>query len=331
MPHNNIAIFIPHAGCSHQCSFCNQRSISGTQRPPSPVEVRQVCAQAFGQIKNRGDTQIAFFGGSFTAVDPAYRRELLLSVQDFIGPGKFQGIRVSTRPDCIDADILAELKLFGVTAVELGAQSLCDEVLRQNRRGHTAQDVRRASALIREAGFELGLQMMVGLYGSSVEEDLRTADEIVRLHPRTVRVYPTVILEDTNLARLYQGGVYTPMELEDAVQICARMLRLFEENGIAVIRLGLHASEEMEGRMLGGVYHPAFRELCEARIFREELNFALAGRTGRFLAEVPPGAVSKAVGHKRANRDFFAGKGVYLRFRPAGDLGGYTIRLTEEV
>ena len=202
MKHSNISIFIPHVGCPHLCSFCDQRTISGAQHLPDGDEVREICEKALGEVKSPENTEIAFFGGSFTAIPRDYMNELLSAAKDYVGAGKFRGIRCSTRPDCIDNEVLGILARSGVTAIELGAQSMSDKVLEMNERGHTAADVENAAALIRQWGFELGLQMMIGLYGSTREDELLTMNRIVELHPDTARIYPTVILKGTRLAEL---------------------------------------------------------------------------------------------------------------------------------
>ena len=171
MLHNNISIFIPHIGCPNQCSFCNQKSITGITTAPTPEEVTEICVNAFNQINDKSNTEIAFFGGSFTAIDRNYMISLLECVQQFIGIDRFKGVRISTRPDCIDFKILQLLKKYNVTSIELGTQSMFDEVLKANDRGHTVNNIKNAAKLIKEFDFELGMQMMVGLYKSTPELD----------------------------------------------------------------------------------------------------------------------------------------------------------------
>jgi len=217
---------------------------------------------------------------------------------------EFKGIRVSTRPDCINDEILSILKEFGVTSVELGAQSMCDEVLRLNKRGHNSDAVRRASLLIKELGFSLGLQMMTGLYGSNDDLDIYTAQEFIKLKPDTVRIYPTVILKDTLLAKLYSSGEYHPQTVDAAADLCAKLLVMFEDNGISVIRAGLHSSETMEENIIAGAYHPAFRELCENRIYLNKTINILKDnliRAGKVNAYIAPSAISKFIGQKKSN------------------------------
>lgn len=293
------------------CSFCNQHTISGAAHAPSGSEVRNTCIEAMNYMKNRENCEIAFFGGSFTAIPENYRRELLESVQEFIGEGGFSGIRISTRPDCIDRDILEELKEYHVSAIELGCQSMDDEVLFLNERGHTAEDVRNASSLIKDFGFELGHQMMTGLYGSSPEKDSFTADRIIEMKPDTVRIYPVVILEGTRLSELYKAGKYPVYSLDEMVGYCTDYMERFNKNGIRIIKCGLHASETVEGEMTGGYYHPAFRELCESRRYRNILDGIL--EKGSYRIEVRPELVSKVTGQKRSNINYFSLKGTEIK------------------
>lgn len=318
MKHSNISIFIPHIGCPHQCSFCDQRTISGAQHIPDGAEVREICAKALREVKEPQNAEIAFFGGSFTAVPREYMLELLTAASQFVGEGRFRGIRCSTRPDCIDDEVLGILKAYGVTAIELGAQSMDDSVLAANERGHSADDVRKASLLIRENGFELGLQLMTGLYKSSCERDMASAREIMELNPHTVRIYPVVVLEGTRLAELYRRGEYPMTRLEDMVSLCSEMLAEFEGRGIRVIKCGLHASEFVKRDMVAGYYHPAFRELCESRIYLKRLEEAANG-CGYLRLAVPARDVSRAVGHKKSNVLYMSAKGTEVRIEASPD------------
>ena len=305
MKQTNISIFIPHIGCPHKCSFCDQKSISGEQKAPRGGDVTGLLEEQAEHLRSRSMTaEIAFFGGSFTAVPRAYMEELLTAASSAVKryPDVYTGIRCSTRPDCISEEILELLKSYGMTAIELGAQSMSDRVLRLNRRGHTAEDVRRASRLIKDSGIELGLQMMTGLYGDSEEAVLETMREFIALKPKTVRIYPTVILEGTQLGELYKSGEYETFTFEQTLTLCAKLLREFTAAGIAVIRMGLHASGDVEKAMLGGVYHPAFRELCESRIFLEDMKKALSDmEKGEYTVFTDPKNISRATGQKRCN------------------------------
>ena len=305
-------MFIPFNGCPHRCSFCDQRSITGEQRQPSPDDVRRTVEKALDSLKeNSIHSEIAFFGGSFTAIDRAYMISLLDATAPYID--RFKGIRISTRPDCIDDEVLTLLRSYKVSSIELGAQSMSDEVLTANDRGHTAEDVRTASKLIKRYGFSLGLQMMTGLYKSSDELDRQTAIEFIALRPDTVRIYPTIVMKGTRLGELYEEGAYHPQELDSAVKLCADLLKLFEENGIRVIRLGLHDSESLRRDMLSGPYHPSFRELCESRIMLDKALELLSGREpGVYGIAVNPRSRSKLTGNKKSNLKALSERGYTL-------------------
>lgn len=305
MKQTNISIFIPHIGCPHKCSFCDQKSISGEQKAPRGEDVTRLLDEQAEHLRSRSmAAEIAFFGGSFTAIPRAYMEELLTAASAAMKryPDVYTGIRCSTRPDCISEDILQLLKGFGMTAIELGAQSMSDEVLRLNQRGHTAEDVCTASELIKSSGIQLGLQMMTGLYGDSEAAVLETMERFIALKPATVRIYPTVILEGTHLGELYSSGEYRTFDFEQTVALCARLLREFTAAGISVIRMGLHASGDVEKAMLGGVYHPAFREICESRIFLEDMKKALFDKDkGEYTVYTDPKNISRATGQRRCN------------------------------
>ncbi len=320
MKQTNISIFIPHIGCPHKCSFCDQRSISGEQSAPRGEDVSRLLEEQAQHLRDRSmRAEIAFFGGSFTAVPRAYMLELLEAAKSAVDsyPDVYAGIRCSTRPDCISAEILELLKSYGMTAIELGAQSMSDDVLRLNQRGHTAEDVRNASRLIKESGIQLGLQMMTGLYGDSEEAVMDTMRQFAELAPATVRIYPTVILEGTYLGELYKSGEYRSFGFEETVALCARLLREFTAAGIAVIRMGLHASEDVEKAMLGGVYHPAFRELCESRIFLDDMKKALSAYgKGEYTVYTDSRNISRATGQRRCNVAALAELGYRVSVKP---------------
>lgn len=309
--HGNVAVFVPHAGCLHQCSFCNQKHIAGQSAFPSAEAIRAACETAQRTLRPDAEAQIAFFGGSFTALEQKDMVRLLEAAAPFVKSGAFAGIRVSTRPDAVDTERLALLKQYGVTTVELGAQSMNDAVLARCRRGHTSSHVAAAAARIHEAGLSLGLQMMTGLPGSDEACDEQTAYSLAELHPDEVRVYPTLVIEGTPLSEEYRRGEYTPQTLEQAVTLCARLLIFFEEKRhIPVIRMGLHAEQEMMQHCLAGPWHPAFRELCEGRLYREKAWQLLKQcHAKEVVLRVHPTDVSRMVGHKKENIRFFAEAG----------------------
>lgn len=318
--HSNVAFFIPHLGCPNQCSFCNQKTISGQQKPPSPFEVQQTCQQALEYLGERAkQAEIAFFGGSFTAVERGYMVSLLQAAFPFVEAGKFSGIRISTRPDAVENKVLTLLQDYGVTVIELGAQSMDDEVLCRNFRGHTAAQVADASKRIHQHGFSLGLQMMTGLDGQDSQSCLDTAARLAELKPQCMRIYPTVVLKGTLLAERFLKGTYAPPALEDTVTLGARLLDFFEERQIPVIRFGLHASKEVERQMLAGGYHPALGELCEARrfLFREKHALESCFPTGcREVIQIAvnPKDISKALGQKKGNLLLLEKEGWHVRF-----------------
>lgn len=265
-------------------------------------------------IEDYSKTEIAFFGGSFTAVPIDYMIELLKAAHEFVGQGKFKGIRISTRPDCINEEILKILKQYGVTAIELGAQSMCDHVLTANERGHTAEDICLASALIKQYEFELGLQMMTGLYMSAKSDDVHTMNEIIKLNPHTVRIYPVAVLENTKLAELYRSGEFKLISFDEMTDLCSYMLSCFYMAGIKVIRCGLHASETVERDIVAGFYHPAFREICESEVFKTAVLKRI--KTGEAaVVYVSQSDVSRAVGHKKKNKHFFDENGYKIEFK----------------
>ncbi len=309
MKHANIAIFVPHLGCPHMCAFCNQKHITGCSVQPSKSDVVSAVETALSSGQAPQNCEIAFFGGSFTAIDRKYMLELLSAASECVKKYGFKGIRVSTRPDCIDGEILDILKSEHVTAIELGAQSMDDEVLARNERGHTAKQVRDASALIKSYGFELGLQMMTGLYGSSREADIFTANELAGLRPDTVRIYPAVTLKNTRLEELYLSGDYEPSDLETAVSLCTEICGIFDEAEIKVIRLGLHTIDQ--DSYVAGPWHPAFRELCDSLRFRNILDGKVSDGID-YVVKVNPADISKLVGQKRSNLEYFINRNIAL-------------------
>lgn len=316
MKHSNVAIFVPHNGCPNCCSFCNQVKITGQQDQPTPKNVVnsvEIAMQSRGY--NPAMSEIAFFGGSFTAIERSYMLELLTTAYTYVKANKFIGIRISTRPDFIDNEILTILKNYGVTSIELGAQSMCDDVLEANYRGHTAQHIANASKLIKKYGFNLGLQMMTGLYKSTPDKDIYTAQQIINLKPATVRIYPTIIMKNTMLADYYQSGKYKTYSLDDTVALCAELLTMFEENDIKVIRLGLHSTKELANSMVAGPWHPSLGELCSARIYRNKIETYIKKnnlQSGFYSVSVNPNEISKVLGQKRSNIDYFKRLGYNL-------------------
>ena len=311
------------------CSFCNQRSITGQAYQPSAQDVEKTLLKAIDDLGERAEnTEIAFFGGSFTAIDRAYMLELLNATKPFIN--RFSGIRISTRPDCIDDEVLAVLKEYGVTSIELGAQSMDNSVLELNNRGHNSEDVVKASELIKKNGFSLGLQMMTGLYGSDFEKDIKTAESFIALKPDTVRIYPTVIMKNTALADYYTTGQYIPFTLDESVDLCAKLIVMFESADIKVIRLGLHYSESLVKESLSDNYHPAFKELSEARIFYNSfIELSKACSSKKLDVFINQKSLSKFLGQKKSNLKKFNDLGYDITVNFDNDLSKYQIKIGE--
>ena len=321
-----IPVFVPHWGCPHACVFCNQRSITGQRENATAEDVQQAIMTAAAFLPKGEKRQLAFYGGSFTAIPAKEQEALLEAAQSYLARGEISSIRLSTRPDAIDEETLARLRRFGVETVELGAQSMDEEVLRLAGRGHTAADVERASRLIREAGFSLVLQMMTGLPGDTPEKDLETARRLIACKPDGVRIYPTVIVRGTALHELWRAGKYREHTVEDAVEVCARLLPLFERAGIEVLRVGLNPTEELSGgEAAAGAYHPALGELVRSRIYCSRAEELLAGIApgSRVTLTVGKGKTSQMTGQHRQNLDYlkarFALREIRVRENPAAN------------
>ena len=316
-----IPVFVPHLGCPHACVFCNQRRITGHVRPASADTVREAIREA-EKVPYTGKRELAFYGGSFTAIEEKHQIELLSAAKEAMEAGEIDAIRLSTRPHAIDESVLARLRAYGVETVELGAQSMDDGVLAASKRGHTARDVQHASAMIKAGGFRLILQMMTGLPGDTPEKSLKTAEKLIACAPDGVRIYPTVIVKDTELFDLWQSEAYREHTVEDAVEVCAKIVPLFEEAGIPVIRLGLNPTEELtNGAAVAGAYHPALGELVKSRIYFNRASALLSGIApgSRVILEVHPSQLSQMIGQHRETitqlRNAFALADV--RVRPA--------------
>jgi len=324
--HFTIPIFVPELACPNRCVFCNQQSISGCLKQPEPGEVREIILQHLKTIPEKDcHIEIGFFGGSFTGIEPELQEQYLAVAFEFLTPDsgwsrlrpttgdqesiihkRIHGIRLSTRPDYINPEVLSLLKRYGVTTIELGAQSLDDAVLKLSGRGHGVEDVEKASAMILSAGFKLGLQMMTGLPGDTSEKSLQTARRFVELGASCTRIYPTLVIRGTELEQRWRRGEYQPQSLEEAVEISARLLAIFREAGVEVIRVGLHPSEGLldGSEMLAGPFHPSFRELVETHNWKQKLLSLLeqhqAGSTIKI--PVPENELRFAIGYASANR-----------------------------
>jgi len=301
-----IPIFLTHAGCPHQCVFCNQKNITGRTGPLAPAAVPARIQDYLDKNRGTDPVQIAFYGGSFTALPIEVQRSYLTAVQPLIRSGRIQGIRISTRPDAIGPEVLDLLLTYHVLTVELGAQSMDNSVLRLSSRGHTAEDTLSAMELLRAGGFAIGLQLMPGLPGDTDARFRCTVAAAIKARPDFVRLYPALVIKDTPLADQYHSGFFAPLSLAQAVDWCRDALLGFESAGIGVIRIGLQPSEELErqGTIIAGPYHPAFRELVESSILLEMMRTALRcrhGASGSVIVQVRPRDLSAAIGQRRSN------------------------------
>lgn len=325
-----IPIFLPHTGCPHRCVFCNQSAITGQKAAlPDPEKIRREIRTFLGyKTGRRAPVQISFYGGNFLGQPEKTVRRLLDIASEFIHSGAVDSIRFSTRPDTIDPERVGWLTGYRVGTVEIGAQSMHNGVLQNAKRGHTTRDTEEAMALLKDAGYETGLQMMIGLPGDSLAGALETGRQILALAPDFVRIYPALVLAGSPLADLFKTGRYTPLPLETAVDITGKLYRLFVNGGSRVIRMGLQASASLDPdrAILAGPYHPAFGQLVLSRLFFDCVCLALEGADkcpGTISIAVNPRSVSNLKGQKNRNLELlerrFVGCDMTVRTDPALD------------
>ncbi len=306
---------MPHHGCPFDCIFCNQKKITGLDTVLTGNQIENQImeyAESIGEKKDK-HIEIAFFGGSFTGIDTDKQKEFLAIANKWYQSGYIDDIRLSTRPDYINEDILSYLKDYNVSIIELGVQSLDNEVLRKSYRGHSIDDVLKASKLIREMGFKLGLQMMIGLPGDDYKKSMITAKKIISYKPDFVRIYPTLVIRGTRLEELLLEGIYTPLELDEAVATCKELYKLFYKNKVPIIRIGLQPTENiMSGKdVVAGPFHPSFRQLVECEIYKEAIDEVLSpynDKIEKLEFVLSPKSISNLVGMKKSNINFFRNK-----------------------
>lgn len=336
--HAIIPVFIPHKGCPNDCVFCNQKAITARTADVTPEDVKNLIERYLPTLEGRGleTIEVAFFGGSFTGIPMEEQSAFLTVAKEYKDRGLIHKIHMSTRPDYINEEILDNLKKYDADIIELGVQSFDPEVLAASNRGHEAEDVYKACELIKRYGFELGIQLMIGLPEDSLEKCIYSAKEAVRIAPSVARLYPTIVLNDTELLEMYRRGEYKPMTTEDAVDITKEMYKILDDAGINVIRVGLKSTDLITegGEIQGHTYHPAFRQLVEGEIAREQLEAQLqtlleradtpeAKETPRIakactFAFMSSGtSFSNMIGNSRANKIYFEEKypGLKIRFK----------------
>jgi len=303
-----IPIFLPHAGCPHQCVFCNQTSITGVKRDMVSPEIveRQILEFLEYKGNDRRPAQVAFYGGNFLGLEKDYIERLLNVSTKFVKNKKVDAIRFSTRPDTIDHDRIEIIKNYPVTTVEIGAQSMDDGVLAMTRRGHSASDTQRAVALLKDRHYQIGLQIMVGLPEEDEAGSLSTAYRIGELEPDFVRIYPTIVLKNSLLARWYENGTYRPWSLERSIAHVKTLYLFFKKKNIPVIRMGLQASEDLDSgaAVLAGPYHPAFGHMVHSKIFLDMATEIMGNKAvfqDTVTIKVHPKSISKMRGMKNSN------------------------------
>lgn len=306
-----IPIFVPHLGCQNNCTFCNQKTISGQTKQVTAQDVKETIEY---YLKNFRDdyryVEVAFFGGSFTGIEEEKQIELLEAAYEYIKKGKVNSIRISTRPDYINREILKRLKKYRVKTIELGVQSTNDYILKKCKRGHTFADVEKASKMIRRRGFILGHQMMVGLPESTTLDEINTAKDLIKLKPKIVRIYPVLVIKGTELEKEYQEGEYIPLTLNQATERCKELVRMFNAKKIEIIRIGLQNTESItdpnkEGsEVVAGPFHPAFRQLVESSLWYDSIVAKIKKintKVKKVQIEANSENINHIIGHKKEN------------------------------
>lgn len=303
MKYYNIPIFLPELACPFRCVYCNQFSITGKQQIPDTQYVKNTIDQYLSSFtENERFVEVAFFGGNFTGLPEKMQDDFLKIVQPYLEKGVIQGIRCSTRPDYIDEKRVKTLKNFGMRNIELGAQTTNDGILRRCGRGHTFRDIEKASQVIVDEGITLGLQMMLGLPFDTFENDMQTAHDIVRLGAKETRIYPCIVVKDTELERLYHVGEYIPLTLDEAVKQSATLYEYFTENDVKVLRIGLHTSDDLNGNaFVAGPYHKNFAEMVFSRLWGRKFD-KIDGKSDTITIEVPENQLNHAIGYKGENK-----------------------------
>ena len=316
-----IPVFIPHQGCPHACLFCNQQAISGESKAGiSAGDITAIIDEWLVRAVDGQVVQVAFYGGSFTCLPPARQRYYLQTVQPYLRAGRVDEIRLSTRPDCIDPEVLDTLQGFGVRVVELGVQSLSDRVLRQSGRGHRVEQSEEAVRLLKQAGFTVGLQLMAGLPGETTGSFFRGVRRVVELQPDFARLYPVLVVQGSGLAKLYGQKKYQPLSLARAVALSASCCDILQAAGIEVVRCGLQPSRELEDNLIAGPYHPAFGSLVRSRVWYRELRKQCSRlqKAQSLTVQVSHRQVTDVVGHKKENLKRLHQKGYRGRLTISG-------------
>ncbi len=315
--HYNIPIFIPELACPHQCVFCNQEKISGAESVPKPEDIKHIINKHLSTIPENRHVEIAFFGGSFSGIPLNMQEQYLKRANYFIKNNKVSCIRFSTRPDYINKEVLELSKRYNVQTIELGAQSTDDFVLKKSGRGHSFEQIKKASDLIIKNDIKLGLQMMIGLPGDTREKSLKTANDIVLLKADNTRIYPTLVIKGTALEKMYNEGKYEALSLDEAVDRSKDIVKIFENANVKIIRTGLHPSEELsyDKSLLAGPYHPSFKELVLTEIWSDIIDKEIGDLNNKeLIIRVNTKQLNYAVGYKGKNKNLLISKGNKVKF-----------------
>jgi len=314
----NIPIFIPELACPNRCVFCNQETISGYSAIPQPEDISKIIDEYLSTIdSSKCRVHIAFFGGSFTGIPEELQNNYLSAAEVYLKSNRVHGIHLSTRPDYISEETIIRLKSYGVKCIELGAQSMDEEVLKLTNRNHTTEDVESAAKIIKQHGIELGLQMMIGLPGDTKDKSIYTANTIAGLKADNTRIYPCLVIKGTALEQLYRKGLYKPLRLEEAIDWTKDILPIFEANNITVLRTGLHPSDEFEDpdSLIAGPYHPAFKALVLSSVWADKFE-KLKSSSNSLRIHINPSDLNFAVGHKQSNKKELMKKYKDVKFIP---------------
>lgn len=324
-----IPIFIPELACPFQCLYCNQQKISGVIQSPNVKEIIDTIELHLETMPKSAHIELAFFGGNFTGIPMREQENYLKIAQPYIKSGLIKGLRLSTRPDYINAEVLELLKKYKVDTIELGAQSFDEEVLKCSKRGHNTMDIFKAVELIKIFGIKFGLQMMIGLPGDTKEKAIKTAEKIIELNADNTRIYPTLVIKDTKLAAMFKKGEYKPLSMKEAINWCASIVEIFEKSSVKVLRVGLHPSEGLldGSELVAGPFHQSFRELVLSEIWRRKLRM-IDQISDSIRICVNPKELNYAVGYNSSNKKFLLNKFKKIAFIADSNLKGREMRIT---
>jgi histone acetyltransferase (RNA polymerase elongator complex component) len=331
--HYTIPIFISYKACPFRCVYCNQYTIADTLQIPQAAQIKETIDTYLQTFPAYGVKKVGFFGGSFTGMSIEEQNQYLNEVLPYIENNEIDSIQLSTRPDYISEEILDNLKRYKVETIELGVQSLDEKVLLYSGRGHSVGDVEKSADLILKKGFRLGLQMMIGLPEDTFEKSMNTAQRIIDLGAHCTRIYPTLVIQDTELENIYKSGKYNPLSLEDAVEWSKELFKLFTDNKVTILRMGLHPSEGLihGDSLIAGPFHVSFKELVLTSLWKNLLKKNIHGKTGKKLTiEVAPQAINAVIGYQAVNKKWLLHHFQHVHFLTNNHLADFECHTTIE-